>query len=219
MGRAVPRVSERHEVWPHNARDQRTREILTKLEAGQPVSQRSLSRELGIALGLTNLLLRQMARKGLVRLRRIKPNRVRYLITPAGVAEKARLSHKYLRDSIVFYADARRRIQASFTMLTQEHDTHPIRVVFWGAGELAEIGYVCLQESAIRLVGVIDDDRLGRRFFEHVVRSSASLTADCLDGEPFDRLVVIALDDDAKVASHLSRIPVDVRRVFWTATR
>jgi hypothetical protein len=203
-----------------NSRDHRTREILAKLEAGQAVSQRSLSRELGIALGLTNLLLRQMARQGLVRLRRVTPNRVLYLITPAGVAEKARLSHKYFRDSISFYVDARRRIQTSLSFLTPEVDSRAgLRVVFWGAGELAEIGYVCLQESNIALVGVVDDDRVGRRFFGHPVQSSSLLHGECLNGTPFDRLIVFALEDDAKVACDLSRSSVDVQRVFWISNK
>lgn len=207
-------------MLPRDARDHRTREILAKLEAGQTVSQRSLSRDLGIALGLTNLLLRQMARRGLVRLRRIKPNRVRYLITPAGVAEKARLSHKYLRESIVFYADARRRMQGAFDVLTKEHaERSPVRIVFWGAGELAEIGYVCLQDSSITLVGVIDNHRVGQRFFGHPVRPSSCLVGDSLDGECFDRLVVIALDDETNVVTELSRTNVDIGRVFWLSNK
>jgi hypothetical protein len=203
-----------------HSRDDRTREILAKLEAGHAVSQRSLSRELGIALGLTNLLLRQMARQGLVQLSRIRRNRVLYLITPAGVAEKARLSHKYFRDSISFYVDARRRIQTSLSLLIEEAGVGTgLRVVFWGAGELAEIGYVCLQESTITLVGVVDDDRVGRRFFGHSVQPSSLLDGECLDGKPFDRLIVIALEEDAKVACDLSRSNVDVRRVFWISNK
>jgi len=67
--------------------DQFTHRILTEIEADNRLSQRSLSRDLGIALGLTNLLVRRFVRKGWVRIIRIKPNRVRYLLTPAGIAE------------------------------------------------------------------------------------------------------------------------------------
>jgi hypothetical protein len=200
-----------------DARDHYTREILTKLETTQTVSQRSLSRDLGIALGLTNLLLRQMVRKGLVRLRRIKRNRVAYLITPAGVTEKARLSHRYLKETISFYSDARNRIQASFGALAERHapSRRPLRVVFWGAGELAEIGYVCLHESGLTLVGVVDDARLERRFFGHQIRPSSSLARGQLDGEIFDALVVTSLDDERTLTRELNRVDVDPERVFW----
>ena len=67
--------------------DQFTHRILTEIEADNRLSHRSLSRDLGIALGLTNLLIRRLVRKGWVRIIRIKPNRVRYLLTPAGMVE------------------------------------------------------------------------------------------------------------------------------------
>jgi hypothetical protein len=199
------------------ARDQYTREILTKLETTQSISQRSLSQELGIALGLTNLLLRQMVRKGLIRLRRVRSNRVAYLITPAGIAEKARLSHRYLKESISFYSDARQRIQASFGTLADRHapSRRPVRVVFWGAGELAEIGYVCLHETRLTLVGVVDDARIERRFVGHPIRPSSSLAGGQLDGKVFDALVVTSLDDARTLTRELNRVDVDPHRVFW----
>ena len=203
-----------------DARDQHTRQILSRLETTHAVSQRSLSRELGIALGLTNLLMRQMVRKGLVRLRRVPRNRVAYLITPAGLAEKARLSHRYLRQSISFYADARQRLQASFVDLEKRHARNgsAVRVVFWGAGELAEIGYVCMHDSGLTLVGVVDDARVERRFFGHAVRPSSSLSRCQLDGQAFDALVVISLDDEPKLTRQLNRVDVDPQRVFWVVT-
>lgn len=201
---------------PPSRRQLHTREILERLEADESVSQRSLSRDLGIALGLTNLLLRQMARKGWVRLRRLKANRVRYLITPSGVAEKARLSSDYLRESIRFYSDARNRLRTLFAPLTAEATgaSAPLRVVFWGAGEVAEIAFVCLQDSGVVLVGVIDDHRVGRRFFGHEVKPSQSVTGCDLAGEAFDRLIVFAVDPSSADA-HLERVGIDQERVLF----
>ena len=47
--------------------EQHTRSILTKIEVGKEVSQRSLAKELGIALGLTNSLIRKLVKKGWVK--------------------------------------------------------------------------------------------------------------------------------------------------------
>ena len=201
---------------PSNSRNLHTREILERLEAGEPLSQRSLSCDLGIALGLTNLLLRQMARKGWVRLLRVKPNRVRYLITPAGLAEKARLSVEYLRYSIKFYADARDRIRGSFSTLVREAEaeSRPVRVVFWSASEIAEIAYVCLQDSDVRLVGVVDDARVGSRFFEHSVLSSGSVDGGRLAGKPFDRVVVFPVEDPVAAQRRLIDSGVSLQSVF-----
>jgi hypothetical protein len=193
-----------------------TREILERLEAGEPVSQRSLSRDLGIALGLTNLLLRQMARKGWVRLRRLKANRVRYLITPSGVAEKARLSRDYLRESIRFYSEARNRLRTLFAPLAVEagESETPLRVVFWGAGEAAEVAFICLQDSRLALVAVVDDHRVGRRFFGHEVRASQCVSGLSVAGEPFDRVIVFPVADGMSVLHQLAQAGIAPEHVL-----
>jgi len=98
--------------------DQHAHRILTELESDGRASQRSLSRNLGIALGLTNLLVRKLVRKGWVRVIHLKPNRVRYLLTPAGIAEKARMSRQVLQNNVRFYAEARDRIAERFAQLS-----------------------------------------------------------------------------------------------------
>ena len=79
--------------------DHHTRRILTQIEAEDKISQRSLAKELGIALGLTNLLIRRIVKKGWVKVINVRPNRVRYLITPTGIAEKARITRSRSRSS------------------------------------------------------------------------------------------------------------------------
>src|SRR4029078_13053176 len=87
--------------------------------------------------------------------------RVRYLLTPAGIAAKARLTREYLESSLTFYAEARERIRERFAELSAELGAAgpTKRIVFLGAGEVAEIGYVSLQETDLELVGVIDSTR------------------------------------------------------------
>ena len=60
------------------------RQILQAIAASDRVTQRSLSGELGVALGLTNLLIRRVVNKGYVRVARMGTRHVRYLMTPAG---------------------------------------------------------------------------------------------------------------------------------------
>ncbi len=113
-------MTDGHGVSAEPARDHHTRRLLAEVEAGNGVSQRSLARQAGIALGLTNLLLKRLVRKGLVRMIHIRPNRVKYLITPAGIAEKARMSSAYFAHSMRFYAEARDRIQDRFAYLSAQ---------------------------------------------------------------------------------------------------
>jgi DNA-binding MarR family transcriptional regulator len=203
--------------------EQHTHQILSEIEASKRISQRSLSRELGIALGLTNLLVQRLVRKGWVRIIRIKPNRVSYLLTPAGIAEKARMSRAALQNSVRFYAEARDRIRERFAVLSSvwpgdglrsEGDSIEKRMVFYGSGELAEIGYICLQGTDLRLVGVVDDQ--GRkRFFDVPVCDADRLHATDIDGSSFGRLVVMSFGDTDKIRKQLEALAIPPDRVFW----
>ena len=200
--------------------DQHTHKLLAAIEADQHQSQRSLARSLGIALGLTNLLLRRFVRKGWVRMIQIRPNRVRYLLTPTGIAEKTRMSRDSLQYSVRFYADARNRIREQFVQIGCNgkpdggRASGEQRIAFLGAGEVAEIGYVCLQETDLQLIGVIGDT--GRaRFFNVPIYPFDELRGQCLGGEPFDWLVVMSFDDRERTAATLTAADVPLDRVHW----
>src|SRR5262245_25417864 len=105
-----------------SSHDLHVHQMLDKIASGRAVSQRVLARELGIALGLTNLLLRKIVRKGWIRLVRVRPNRVRYLITPAGLSESARIYRNRLANNVQFYKETRDRIQESFRKLWEAQD-------------------------------------------------------------------------------------------------
>lgn len=189
--------------------------LLEEIEAGNGHSQRLLSKQLGIALGLTNLLLKEILRKEWIQVVQVKPNRVAYLITPAGIAEKAQMSRDYLVYSARFYASARDRLREVVNAVAaQWPGPEPCRVAFYGAGEIAEIGFVCLQSTTLNLVGVVDDRR-DTPFFGLPVHRTTALQGLTLAGVPFDRLIVMALDDLGDVEERLSLAAVDPQTVFW----
>lgn len=202
---------------PVHSHDQHTYRLLAEIEAREQISQRSLARSVGIALGLTNLILRRLVRKGWVRMVHIKPNRVSYLLTPAGIAEKARISRDSLRHSVRFYAEARERIRSRFATLSTEWpggDGEEKRIVFFGTGEVAEIGYICLHETDLKIIGAIDDQGKSR-FFDVPLQSPAMLRDGTCDGKLFGRLIVMSFENAAKIQDQLvvSAIPLD--HVFW----
>jgi hypothetical protein len=210
---------------PVNTYEQHAHEILTEIAAGEVRSQRSLSSKLGIALGLTNLLIRRLVRKGCVRVIQIRPNRVRYLLTPAGIAEKARISQLYLQHSLRFYADARARVHERLTALAAvsppvADDALPAagerRIVFFGTGEVAEIAYICLQQTDAKLVAVVgDDSRRTARFFGVPVFSSEELSNGLVGTVAFDFLLVTALDKRDGIRATLAARRISPDRVHW----
>lgn len=199
-----------------HSHDQHTHRLLSELEAGTQVSQRSLARRLGIALGLTNLLLRRVVRKGWVRMIQIRSNRVSYLLTPTGIAEKAKMSRDSLQYSLRFYSEARKRVGARFAELSTEWpaDSQEKRIAFFGTGEIAEIGYVCLQETDLQLVGAIDDQGRGR-FFDVPLHGAEWLRETGHEEVHYARLVVMSFGDVKRIADQLTELGVQRERICW----
>lgn len=196
--------------------DFHTRRLLAEVEAGNGNSQRSLARQLGIALGLTNLLLRRVMRKGWVKATNIQRNRVRYLITPAGIAEKARISREYLASSVKLYTEARERIHQTLSGLSHnwpgEDTDKPI--VFFGGGEVAEIGYVCLQDTDLHLVGVIDNSRT-TPFFGVPVHPIDRLQPRMLADLRYGRIIVMSFADHLSIRRTLDDRAIPAELVEW----
>lgn len=203
--------------------DQHTHRLLTELEADSRASQRSLSRELGIALGLTNLLVRDLVHKGWVRVVRIKPNRVGYLLTSAGLAEKARMSRQALQNNVRFYAEARDRVAERFAQVSAQWPraageagasaTDGKRIVFYGAGEVAEIGSICLHKTDLHLVGVVDSH--AKLFFGMPVHTHDQLQPDGLAGTPYEKVVVMSFDEIEEIRARLSVQQIPADRIVW----
>jgi hypothetical protein len=147
-------------------------QLLSEIETNETVTQRGLSRRLGIALGLTNLYLKRLARKGYIKVINIQRNRIRYLITPQGIAEKSRLAYEYLQYSLQLYRQARSVLRARFQTLASQGRK---RIVLYGVGEAAELAYLCAREMDLDLVGVVDAEHAGRRFLDHTVLDPAVL--------------------------------------------
>jgi len=134
--------------------------VLAAVERDSAVTQRTLSRQLGIALGLTNAYLRRCVRKGLVKIRQVPANRYLYYLTPEGFAEKSRLTAEYFAVSFDFFRRARR----DCAEVLGDCERQGWRgVALCGAGELAEITILSAAETALQIVCVIDGGQAGGR--------------------------------------------------------
>src|SRR5215469_5856115 len=92
--------------------EHRDLKLLEAVEQDSRVTQRSLASKLGIALGLTNIYLKRLVRKGFIKCVNIRSNRISYLITPRGIAEKARLTYEFIDYSLHLYGEVRRHMRA-----------------------------------------------------------------------------------------------------------
>ena len=128
--------------------------LLNAVEANSGLTQRSMARELGIALGLANSYLKRCVRKGLIKVQQVPANRYAYYLTPKGFAEKSRLAADYLTISFNFFRGAREQCT---TILDHCAAQGWRRIALAGASDLSEIAVLCAQDHAVEIAGIIDD--------------------------------------------------------------
>jgi DNA-binding MarR family transcriptional regulator len=180
--------------------------ILSEIEANGQVTQRHLAGKLGMALGLTNLYLKRLARKGYIKVTTIPRHRVRYLLTPKGIAEKTRLTYEYMQFSFSLFRQSRHFLRERFAALAEAGRK---RVVFVGVGEAAELADLTLRELGLDLVAVADDGAAGSRFLDRPVVPLAALR----DLE-FDQAVVTSFDRPADLAKTLQELGIPDEKIF-----
>jgi DNA-binding Lrp family transcriptional regulator len=139
--------------------------LLEAVEEDSRVTQRTLATKLGIALGLTNIYLKRLVRKGYIKCVNVQSNRISYLITPRGIVEKARLTYQFLDYSLHLYGEVRQHLRG----VLQECAAAGRRVAIYGRGEAAELAYLSLKESGLEPVAIFDGDG-GQEFLGMPVR-------------------------------------------------
>ncbi|MBX9829330.1 MAG: winged helix-turn-helix transcriptional regulator [Xanthobacteraceae bacterium] len=158
--------------------------VLNVVERDPQTSQRVISRELGVALGLANAYLKRCVRKGFIKISQVPKRRYAYYLTPQGFAEKARLTGEYLSSSLSFFRTAREQMS---DILASCATSGYRRVALAGVSDLAEVGRLCAYDHKIELVGIVDASQAGTSF--HGLPVFATLGA----GKPVDAVIVTSL--------------------------
>jgi DNA-binding MarR family transcriptional regulator len=179
--------------------------LMGEIERDDSPSQRELSRRLDLSLGLVNTFLKRLVTKGYFKVKTLPRNRVKYFLTPKGLARKSRLTVKYLRYSVNFYKE----IKALLLNKYKEMESNGLdSVLFLGAGEVAELAYLYLQLTSIRLIGIVDDRQNGKDFFEFKVANF-----DRLNQKDWDMVLLTRLDDTEQDTKYLIEKGVSPERI------
>jgi DNA-binding MarR family transcriptional regulator len=160
--------------------------LMTEIDRNGDHSQRELSRRLNISLGLVNTFLKRLVNKGYFKVKTMPRNRVKYFLTPEGLARKSRLTVEYLRFSMNFYKDIKKLLLKKYEDMA-EKNVHSI--LFFGAGEVADLAYLYLQLTSIQLAGIIDEEKRGQNFFGFRIESLKRLEA-----KDWDMVLITRLD-------------------------
>mgnify|MGYP001264756635 FL=1 len=86
-------------------------EILKSLDEENRITQRELAKRTGLSLGSVNVLLKRLIHKGLIKIEHINSKTIKYVLTPKGLLEKARLTYHYIVSSYNYISGIEQKIE------------------------------------------------------------------------------------------------------------
>lgn len=122
--------------------------LIQEISKSPSSTQRELSSNTGLSLGMTNLLIKRLARKGYIKISQLDWKRTQYLLTLKGALEKARKSYRYSVYTIRIFRQIRENIR---TAIKSEYDGGRREFTIVAQDEILE-----LIQEAVRDLGLAD---------------------------------------------------------------
>jgi DNA-binding MarR family transcriptional regulator len=123
--------------------------LLEEIESDPDVNQSTLATQLGVAVGTVNWHLKRLVEKGYVKVMRAERKKLRYIITPEGIALRARLAVDYLENSFSLYRKTRQRVKQHINSIRRAGGE---RVRILGEGDVADIARLTCLEQGVQVV-------------------------------------------------------------------
>ncbi len=133
--------------------------LLEQISVDPDATQATLASQLGVAVGTINWHLKRLIEKGYVKVRRAERRKLRYIITPEGIALRARLAIDYIQTSMSLYRLVRERSLKAIQQL-RKSGFHEVQIV--GGGEVAEICRLTCLEQNIQIVDELNNSPIFR---------------------------------------------------------
>lgn len=123
-------------------------ELLEEIERDPDISQASLAVQLGVAVGTVNWHLKRLVDKGYVKVKRAQRRKLRYIITPEGLAFRARLTVNYIEQSMRLYRRVRLRVRE---LLSEAQEAGFSSIYLDGEGDIADICRLTCLEMGLKI--------------------------------------------------------------------
>jgi DNA-binding MarR family transcriptional regulator len=122
--------------------------LLEHIESDPDVTQASLATQLGVAVGTVNWHLKRLIEKGYVKIKRAERKKLRYIITPEGIALRTLLTVDYIEQQFLLYRNTRQRVREH---LEQIKNAGYKEVSILGEGDVADICRLSCLEQGIAI--------------------------------------------------------------------
>jgi len=119
--------------------------LLEQIESDPDITQAILADRLDVSVGMVNLYIKRLVSKGYVKVKRAQRRKLRYIITPEGIALRARLTVNYLESSLRLYRRTRQRVRE---LIAQVKQAGFDSVCIEGDSDIADIcRLTCLEQN------------------------------------------------------------------------
>ena len=107
-----------------NKNDEEFFAILRTISKKSKLSQRLMAQELGLSLGKLNYCIKELKKKGLIKMRNFKKNKKKtnyfYILTPKGIASKTNLTINFMKRKMKEYDELKSEINISDVDLSNQ---------------------------------------------------------------------------------------------------
>jgi DNA-binding MarR family transcriptional regulator len=119
--------------------------LLEHIESNPDVTQASLATQLGVAVGTINWHIKRLIEKGYVKIKRAERKKLRYIITPEGIALRTLLTVDYIEQQFLLYRNTRQRVREHLQEI-KAAGFHEVTIL--GEGDVADICRLsCLEQD------------------------------------------------------------------------
>jgi len=185
--------------------------ILDLIEKDANITQRELSKNIGVAVSMINSYLDSFEKKGLIKRKKHSTKTVEYFVTKKGVERKKVLNIGYLKNSQLLYDSARENIEK---FLTQLENKGKNKLFLYGAGEVAEIFLHTIYSSdsaSLTILGVIDDDieKVGSYIYNTPI-----VSLDSINGKDHDGVLISSYTNKNSIINKLNQHEYDMNKIY-----
>ena len=104
-------------VQEMNKTDEKLFQILRLIQKQPNTTQRKLANELNLSLGKINYCIKELKKKGLIKLKRFKNKsnkleNIRYILTPSGISERTKLTINFMKIKMKEYDELKKELKS-----------------------------------------------------------------------------------------------------------
>lgn len=185
--------------------------ILDMIEKNQNITQREMSKAIGISVSVVNEYLDQYEKNKLIIRKKHSTKTVEYFVTKKGVERKKVLNIGYLKSSQKVYNSAKENIE---TFLQQIETKGFKNILLYGAGEVCEILLNAIKSSKVANIkahAVIDDslDKIG-----HTIGSTSIVSIKSIHEIDHDGVLISSYTNKEQIYNKLINIGYSKERIL-----